>query len=577
MSVPRHWLDRLLAEVTASSVDFVAQRRSDPHDVSLRAADDAPSSAAMRPGFARTTTRPSSLDGGSEQQPLARFTDDASPPSKSPPLLDPTATSAVPGAQRDVGMVQSTLGLRKRPVTARAAATFSSLPSTSKLGPRSHARRRALSLLAARGLAFGTPFLRSDQRPSRALDELEPLVRLLAVVSDVVADAVPLPMRAGLETSSPATTKAQLHRALAIACVVVWGNFPSDDVRSLFDPDPARASTSLRKKLSLLERELPRRRYLLGNPLLGVNVHRAFVAMDARALVWVAMDVVAGVVVDADTLRWMRQRLVRERRSVTAAIGGLSQWRESIDVETLQAASVWQVEHLGLPQDEAARLLEVVQRPPALSRLLTMVPVDARGRVFLQTALVAVMDGRVTAAELRYLAALGDLLGLPPRSQARTRRRVVSFAEQNPDAFNPLADAAGFAAADPPLSMRLARVVFENADALWTEVRETGDLGVLLARRASGQSLTDEEQRRMRAQLIDVAKAVPALTMIALPGSFLLLPLLFKVLPFDLRTSAFRTLDDFRAFARDDDDSVTPQERGAREQRLLGPSAKGRS
>ena len=100
---------------------------------------------------------------------------------------------------------------------------------------------------------------------------------------------------------------------------------------------------------------------------------------------------------------------------------------------------------------------------------------------------------------------------------------------------------------------------FENADALWREIRETGDLGVLLAKRASGLSLSPDEQRRMREQLVDVVKAVPSLAVFALPGGFVLLPLLLKLLPFDLRPSSFRDLDDFHAFARNDDEALTPK------------------
>ena len=33
-----------------------------------------------------------------------------------------------------------------------------------------------------------------------------------------------------------------------------------------------------------------------------------------------------------------------------------------------------------------------------------------------------------------------------------------------------------FAAVDPPIAVRLARAVLDNADALWREIRETGDL-----------------------------------------------------------------------------------------------------
>ncbi|MFY0573610.1 hypothetical protein ACN28S_03895 [Cystobacter fuscus] len=72
------------------------------------------------------------------------------------------------------------------------------------------------------------------------------------------------------------------------------------------------------------------------------------------------------------------------------------------------------------------------------------------------------------------------------------------------------------------------------------EVRETGELYHLLARAARRQPLTPEERRRMREQLIDVAKVLPALAIFAAPGGMLLLIALGKVLPFSLLPSAFR-------------------------------------
>ncbi|ATB36643.1 hypothetical protein CYFUS_002058 [Cystobacter fuscus] len=72
------------------------------------------------------------------------------------------------------------------------------------------------------------------------------------------------------------------------------------------------------------------------------------------------------------------------------------------------------------------------------------------------------------------------------------------------------------------------------------EVRETGELYHLLARVARRQPLTPEERRRMRAQLIDVAKVLPALAIFAAPGGMFLLIVLGKVLPFSLLPSAFQ-------------------------------------
>ena len=44
----------------------------------------------------------------------------------------------------------------------------------------------------------------------------------------------------------------------------------------------------------------------------------------------------------------------------------------------------------------------------------------------------------------------------------------------------------------------------------------------------------------MQEQLIDVAKSIPALAIFALPGGGILLPVLIKVLPFNILPSSFQ-------------------------------------
>jgi hypothetical protein len=78
-----------------------------------------------------------------------------------------------------------------------------------------------------------------------------------------------------------------------------------------------------------------------------------------------------------------------------------------------------------------------------------------------------------------------------------------------------------------------------NLEALAIELRETGELMQLLARAAAGHPLDGEQRAKVRAQLVDVAKAIPALAVLAAPGGLLLLPLLARVLPFSLLPSAW--------------------------------------
>ncbi len=86
---------------------------------------------------------------------------------------------------------------------------------------------------------------------------------------------------------------------------------------------------------------------------------------------------------------------------------------------------------------------------------------------------------------------------------------------------------------------QMVEVVQQNLAAVMQEIRETGELSVLLAKAARGVRLTRAEKHRMREQLIDVAKSIPALAVFAAPGGLLILIALARVLPFDLLPSAF--------------------------------------
>lgn len=425
---------------------------------------------------------------------------------------------------------------------------------------RARARHVVLASMSHRGLALGAPLLRREQLLSKEAVELVALVRWLAVVADHVdlvghvLDEPDVPSR---------VAAARRATALSVALALVYG---TDEDAQLFASGAVPSRTE--KALVGIERELVRRRYLQGNPILGLLLNHAFIAIDSRALLLAVVDVYGAEPARGQALR-TQASLRAERLATLAAIARLSEWREVIDADLVRSASIWQVKSLGLPRADTARLLEQTKNPADLSRLVTLVPDDARQRVFRQTVLAACVDGRVSPEERELTDSLGAALGISRPLARRIEKRVRSFVRAHKEELNPLTHAAGFAAAGPPISVRIARIVFENIDHLWTEIRETGDLAVLLARRARGQRLTPDEQRRMREQLVDVVKAVPSLAVFTLPGGFVLLPIMLKLLPFDLRPSSFRTDDRFHAFARGSEDAITADDLARAEDEFL--------
>jgi hypothetical protein len=60
-----------------------------------------------------------------------------------------------------------------------------------------------------------------------------------------------------------------------------------------------------------------------------------------------------------------------------------------------------------------------------------------------------------------------------------------------------------------------------------------------LIRKSTHSKLNHEEKVKIKIQLLDICKSIPALAVFLLPGGALLLPLLIKLIP-DILPSAFR-------------------------------------
>jgi hypothetical protein len=78
----------------------------------------------------------------------------------------------------------------------------------------------------------------------------------------------------------------------------------------------------------------------------------------------------------------------------------------------------------------------------------------------------------------------------------------------------------------------------KNKLRLAKELRESKE-AVSLIKKGTHSRLTDEEKEKVKTQLLDICKSIPALAVFLLPGGALLLPLLIKLIP-DILPSAFK-------------------------------------
>ncbi|WP_431158647.1 LETM1-related biofilm-associated protein [Winogradskyella poriferorum] len=83
----------------------------------------------------------------------------------------------------------------------------------------------------------------------------------------------------------------------------------------------------------------------------------------------------------------------------------------------------------------------------------------------------------------------------------------------------------------------VTRLIKRNSKRLTRELSESKEAMFLLAQ-STQRHLTDEEQKKIQTQLLDIFKTIPSLAIFMLPGGMLLLPLFVKFIP-KLLPSAF--------------------------------------
>lgn len=115
---------------------------------------------------------------------------------------------------------------------------------------------------------------------------------------------------------------------------------------------------------------------------------------------------------------------------------------------------------------------------------------------------------------------------------------VENFVLKSKDRAIFLSDSAAYEKIYHSFSNRWFKVLSRNKDKIALELKESRQL-IALIRKSAKEDLNPEEKERMKEQLKDLAKAVPALTIFMLPGGSILMPLLLKALP-ELVPSAFR-------------------------------------
>lgn len=418
----------------------------------------------------------------------------------------------------------------------RQAGPLAAAPPAPPGRPRARAYLR--HVLRESGLLYGTPAMRN----AGAFADRPPEERLFRAV---VATFARVALDIAALTSAPAGARREQLLLLLAALCGRWDD-AEDIQRELVQVDPLPRRLWARVEGALEERALS----LSGDPAFGLLLHNGAVYADANAFGRMAVEYFVRGRLDVARAR-RRLELCNQQKAVLAQVLTALACAERSPSFTSRRAILRQVEDLKLPtplenqvRRSARRAFERRRRgelPEALERVQSA---QMKRFILEQTLLASLVDGRRSAAELAFIHKLAERLRVDRTQLATYELEVAEFYKKNRDVVDVFTLSAGAGAMGEELLQSVQDAVEKNFRRLMNEVRETGELSVLLAKAARGHSLSQEEKARMREQLIDVAKAVPALAIFAAPGGLFLLIALSKVLPFNLLPSSFQDEDE---------------------------------
>lgn len=160
-------------------------------------------------------------------------------------------------------------------------------------------------------------------------------------------------------------------------------------------------------------------------------------------------------------------------------------------------------------------------------------------RFFLELILMIFLaDRSVSNEEREFLMQMVGRLDLWSEELSQSQSAMELFLLSHEDKLPYFNVRSSIGSLRSRLQEKATLAVRKNLDRIVIEIKETGELYSLLIK-ATKSKLSPEEKRKVQAQLMDILKTIPALAIFALPGGGIILPVLIKLLPFNLLPSAF--------------------------------------
>lgn len=146
-------------------------------------------------------------------------------------------------------------------------------------------------------------------------------------------------------------------------------------------------------------------------------------------------------------------------------------------------------------------------------------------------------DKIIDKREREFLNSIGDIFNLEAKAIEESLNKLQRFYTDYKDQIALLNSKNPVQSFYDNSGKMVNKLIKRNKKRLILELKESKELMYLISKSTTKQ-LTEEEQKKVQNQLLDIFKSIPSLAIFMLPGGMLLLPIVIKFIP-KLLPSAF--------------------------------------
>ncbi len=161
-------------------------------------------------------------------------------------------------------------------------------------------------------------------------------------------------------------------------------------------------------------------------------------------------------------------------------------------------------------------------------------------RFYLEMGLMTVLSDEVLEdSESEFIEALAQKLGFDKDDLDQSKLAVETFLLSHQKYLSLSRRKYVVDKISSRWRIRVRNILMKNKDRLAKEFDESQELYQLLLKSRTSE-LNQDEKEKVRVQLMDILKTIPPIVIIALPGTFITLPIMLSVMPKSMLPSSFQ-------------------------------------